>query len=198
MPVKTHPAGGRGSTRPPALHTEKGAILLKKFLERTEKELDTWAVKLAGINLSYPVDLVCGILFLLIGIALLLAMPQQVKISEKDVVNGRAFPTMLVWVMLAMSAILVGREGLNVLRHQPMRMKQLNLLTEAKALIIVLILFVTYLLAKTTGLFVLGGVFCALAFLVYFRCKRKSYYAITLAAAVIIWAVFRFVLGVNF
>ena len=173
-------------------------ILLKKFLERTEKKLDTWAVKLAGINLSYPVDLICGILFLLIGIVLLLAMPQQVKISEKDVVNGRAFPTMLVWVMLAMSAILVGREGLNVLRHQPMRMKQLNLLTEAKALIIVLILFVTYLLAKTTGLFVLGGVFCALAFLVYFRCKRKSYYAITLAAAVIIWAVFRFVLGVNF
>ena len=171
---------------------------MKKFLERTEKKLDTWAMKLAGINLSYPVDLVCGILFLLIGIALLLAMPQQVKISEKDVVNGRAFPTMLVWVMLAMSAILVGREGLNVLRHQPMRMKQLNLLTEVKALTIVLILFVTYLLAKTTGLFVLGGVFCALAFLVYFRCKRKSYYAITLAAAVIIWAVFRFVLGVNF
>ena len=168
------------------------------FLERTEKKLDTWAVKLAGINLSYPVDLVCGILFLLIGTVLLLAMPQQVKISEKDVVNGRAFPTMLVWVMLAMSAILVGREGLNVLRHQPMRMKQLNLLTEVKALSIVLILFVTYLLAKTTGLFVLGGVFCALAFLVYFRCKRKSYYAITLAAAVIIWAVFRFVLGVNF
>ena len=103
---------------------------MKKFLERTEKKLDTWAVKLAGINLSYPVDLVCGILFLLIGIVLLLAMPQQVKISEKDVVNGRAFPTMLVWVMLAMSAILVGREGLNVLRHQPMRMKQLNLLSE--------------------------------------------------------------------
>ena len=87
---------------------------MKKFLEPAEKKLDTWAVKLAGINLSYPVDLVCGILFLLIGIVLLLAMPQQVKISEKDVVNGRAFPTMLVWVMLAMSAILVGREGLNV------------------------------------------------------------------------------------
>ena len=113
-------------------------------------------------------------------------------------VNGRAFPTLLVWVMLAMSAILVGREGLNTLQHKPMRMKQLNLLTEVKALVIVLILFVTYLLAKTTGLFVVGAVFCGLAFLVYFRCKQKSYYAITLAAAVIIWAVFRFVLGVDF
>ena len=61
-----------------------------------------------------------------------------------------------------------------------------------------MILFVTYLLAKTTGLFVLGAVFCALAFLIYFRCKRKSYYAITLAAAVMIWAVFRFGLGVLF
>ena len=171
---------------------------MKKVFERAEKKLDTWAERLAGINVSYPVDLVCGILFLIIGIVLLLVMPQQVKISEKDVVNGRAFPTMLVWVMLAMSAILVGREGLNTLRHKPMRMKQLNLLTEVKALMIVLILFVTYLLAKTTGLFVLGAVFCALAFLLYFRCKQKSYYAITLAAAVLIWAVFRFVLGVDF
>ena len=57
--------------------------------ERTEKKLDTWAVKLAGINLSYPVDLVCGILFLLIGIVLLLAMPQQRRHDGGQTANGK-------------------------------------------------------------------------------------------------------------
>ena len=48
--------------------------------------------------------MICGILFLVIGIVLLLIMPRQVQISEKDVVNGRAFPAIMVWLMLAMSA----------------------------------------------------------------------------------------------
>ena len=119
-------------------------------------------------NIEYPVDLICGILFLVIGIVLLLIMPQQVQISEKDVVNGRAFPTMLIWLMLAMSALLVGREAYNMVMHRPTKTKTLNLLVETKALVIVLILVVTYLLAEVTDLFVVGAVFCALAFLVFF------------------------------
>lgn len=94
-------------------------------------------------------------------------MPQQVQISEKDVVNGRAFPTMLIWLMLAMSALLVGREAYNMVMHRPTKTKTLNLLVETKALVIVLILVVTYLLAEVTDLFVVGAVFCALAFLVF-------------------------------
>ena len=106
-------------------------------------------------------------------------MPQQVQISEKDVVNGRAFPTMLVWLMLAMSALLVGREAYNMVMHRPVKTKTLNLLVEAKALVIVLILVVTYLLAEITGLFVVGAVFCALAFLSCFSAARTPlYYAI--------------------
>ena len=37
-----------------------------------------------------------------------------------------------------------------------------------------------------------------LAFLVYFRCKKRSYYAITIGMAVLIWAAFRFGLNVKF
>ena len=43
-----------------------------------------------------------------------------------------------------------------------------------------------------------GSVFCAVAFLLFFRCKKPLYYAITLSMAVGIWVVFRFVLNVNF
>ena len=69
---------------------------MKNLIERIEARLDDWGAKLEKKNIEYPVDLICGILFLVIGIVLLLIMPRQVQISEKDVVNGRAFPTMLI------------------------------------------------------------------------------------------------------
>ena len=171
---------------------------MKNLIERIEARLDDWGAKLEEKNIEYPVDLICGILFLVIGIVLLLIMPQQVQISEKDVVNGRAFPTMLIWLMLAMSALLVGREAYNMVMHRPAKTKMLNLLVEVKALVIVLILVVTYLLAEVTDLFVVGAVFCALAFLLFFRCKKPLYYAITVSMAVLIWGVFHFVLNVSF
>ena len=179
-------------TPSPAFIFKKEWKQVKNLIERIETRLDEWGAKLEEKNIEYPVDLICGILFLVIGIVLLLIMPQQVQISEKDVVNGRAFPTMLVWLMLAMSALLVGREAYNMVMHRPVKTKTLNLLVEAKALVIVLILVVTYLL------FVVGAVFCALAFLLFFRCKKPLYYAITVSMAVLIWVVFHFVLNVSF
>ena len=151
---------------------------MKNLIERAEAKLDEWGAKLEQKNIEYPVDLICGILFLVIGIVLLLIMPQQVQISEKDVVNGR--------------------EAYNMVMHRPTKTKTLNLLVETKALVIVLILVVTYLLAEVTDLFVVGAVFCALAFLVFFRCKKPLYYAITVSMAVLIWVVFHFVLNVSF
>ena len=66
------------------------------------------------------------------------------------------------------------------------------------ALVILAILVVSYLLARVTDLFVVGALVCSLGFLVYFRCRKPSYYAITLTLAVAIWAAFRFVLNVDF
>ena len=51
---------------------------------------------------------------------------------------------------------------------------------------------------KKTEMFVVGAVFCALAFLLFFRCKKPLYYAITVSMAVLIWGVFHFVLNVSF
>ena len=171
---------------------------MKEKLQRMEAKLDRWGEALDQKTIRYPSDLVTGILFLVLGIVILLVMPQQVQISEKDVVNGRAFPTLMVYVMMACSAMLVAKDVYKLATRKPLEMKTMNLLVEVKALIIMGILIVTYLLAKWTDLFVIGGVFCALAFLIFFRCKKKSYYVITLTMAVAIWVVFRFVLGVDF
>jgi hypothetical protein len=89
-------------------------------------------------------------------------------------------------------------ELVKLARKQPITWKTVNLLVEVKALVILGILLGTYFLSKYTGMFVIGAVFCALGFLVFFRCKKWSYYAITLGLAVGIWCAFRFGLGVSF
>ena len=111
----------------------------------------------------------------LFALVILLIMPQQVQISEKDVVNGRAFPTLLMTVMMLCSGMLAVKEVYKIIKKQPLEWKSIQVLTEVKALIIFGILFFTYFLSKVTGLFLVGAVFCSLGFLLYFRCRKRSY-----------------------
>ena len=171
---------------------------MSKWVEQFNGRMDSWGRKLHEKEIRIPVDLVTGVVFFLVGLGVLLVMPDQVAISEKDVVNGRAFPTLLTAVMLLCCAMLIGKELYKLATKQPLNWKVINIQVEIKALVILGILVVTYLLSKLTGLFVVGAVFCCLGFLLYFRCRKKSYYVITLVLAVAIWAAFRFALGVDF
>lgn len=169
-----------------------------KWVNEFHARMDRWGESLHKKELRIPVDLTVGVLFFLFALAILFVLPQQVAISEKDTVNGRAFPTLLMVVMMICCAMLVGKEIYKIITKQPLNWKVINLQTELKALVILAILVVTYLLCRFTDLFVVGAIFCCLGFLAYFRCKKPSYYAITLTLAVAIWAAFRFVLNVDF
>lgn len=171
---------------------------MKNMIDRMDTRLDSLGEKLSKKTVHYPADLVTGILFLVFSVVILLIMPKQVAVSDKDVVDGRAFPTLLMYVMMACSSVLILKEAYKLITKKSLEMKTLNMLVEVKAVLILLILLFTYLISKWTNLFVLGAIFCCLAFLIFFRCKKVSYYLITLTAAVGIWAVFRFALGVNF
>ena len=171
---------------------------MSKWVEQFNGRMDAWGRKLHEKEIRVPIDLVTGVVFFLVGLGVLLVMPDQVAISEKDVVNGRAFPTLLTVVMLLCCAMLIGKELYKLATKQPLNWKVINVQVEMKALVILGILVVTYLLSKLTGLFVVGAIFCCLGFLLYFRCRKKSYYVITLVLAVAIWAAFRFALGVDF
>ena len=171
---------------------------MSKWVEQFNGRMDAWGRKLHEKEIRIPIDLVTGVVFFLVGLGVLLVMPDQVAISEKDVVNGRAFPTLLTVVMLLCCAMLIGKELYKLATKQPLNWKVINIQVEIKALVILGILVVTYLLSKLTGLFVVGAVFCCLGFLLYFRCRKRSYYVITLVLAVAIWAAFRFALGVDF
>ena len=169
-----------------------------KWVNEFHARMDRWGERLSKKELRIPVDLTVGVLFFLFALAILYVLPQQVAISEKDTVNGRAFPTLLMVVMMICCAMLVAKEIYKLITKQPLNWKVINLQTELKALVILAILVVTYLLCRYTDLFVVGAIFCCLGFLVYFRCKKPSCCFITLTLAVAIWAAFRFVLHVDF
>ena len=171
---------------------------MKQWVEQFNGRMDAWGRKLRGKEIRIPVDLVTGVVFALFALVILLVMPDQVAVSEKDVVNGRAFPTLLMVVMMICCAMLVAKELYKLATKQPLNWKVINIQIESKALVILGILIGTWLLSKLTGLFVIGAIFCCLGFLLYFRCRKKSYYVITLVLAVAIWAAFRFALGVEF
>lgn len=171
---------------------------MKNALDRFYAKLDSIGEKLNEKEFKIPADLATGIIFLVLSAVLLLIMPQQVAISEKDLINGRAFPTLVSVVMMVCSGVLIIREAIKVVKKQPLEYKTVNMKTEGKALIIFGIIFVSYLLAKLFDLFVIGGIFCCVGFLMYFRAKKPSYYAITIAVTVTVWAAFRFALGVDF
>ena len=171
---------------------------MSKWVEQFNGRMDSWGRKLHEKEIWVPIDLVTGVLFFLAALVILMVMPDQVAVSEKDVVNGRAFPTLLMVVMMLCCAMLVGKELYKLATKQPLNWKAINVQVEMKALVILAILVGTWLLSRLTGLFVVGAVFCCLGFLLYFRCRKKSYYVITLVLAVAIWAAFRFALGVDF
>ncbi len=169
-----------------------------KLSNAFDERIDRIGERLKDKEIRIPINLTAGIVCFLFAVVILLIMPQQVQVAEKDVVNGRAFPTLLMTVMILCSVLLVAKEVYKIIRKQPLEWKTIQILTEVKALVIFGILFFTYFLSKVTGLFLVGAIFCSLGFLVYFRCKKPAYYAITLTLAVAIWAVFRFVLNVGF
>lgn len=170
----------------------------KTFLDRIDERLDAAGEKLKGKEITLPTDMIGAGLFMILAVVLLMIMPGQVPVSDTDVVNGRVFPTMLMVLMIVCCGMLLIQNIIKMMKKEPLHTCTLNLLTEVKALVILVILLGTYFICKITDLFVVGAVFCCLGFLAYFRCRKKLYYAITVGLAVVIWVAFRFGLGVRF
>lgn len=168
------------------------------FLEGMEKKLDAVESSLKDKELTLPTQLLGAGLFLALGVILLIFMPQQVPVSQSDVVNGRVFPQILVIIMIICCSLLILNSLWKLYRGEAVDICTFQLLTEVKALVIMGILVLTYLISKWTGLFVFGAVFCALSFLLYFRCRKWNYYLITVGLAVTIWCAFRFGLNIRF
>lgn len=170
----------------------------KGFVAALDAKLDAIGDKLKKIEWKVPTDLLGGVIFLLFGLAMLYIIPMQIEIKKKELVNGQAFPNLLMYVMVACSIILIVNQVLKLLRKEPVKTTTINLLVEVKAVLIFLAMIVFWLVAEKSGNFAVGSAVFGLLMLFIFRCKKPMYYAIVLVAAVVIWAAFRFGLGVLF
>lgn len=171
----------------------------QNIMDKLDKKRDEAAAKLVKKEFKLPTEIVSGVGFLLLAIVCCFLIPSQIQISATDEVNGRVFPYLLVVIMGIFSTVLIGQELVNVyVKKRPWTTKTVNMLEEVRALFIFLILILTYVISKVTNLFLIGAIFCALSFLVFFRCRKISYYVITLSLAILIWVAFRFGLNVGF
>ena len=171
---------------------------MKNWINNMDKKLDSMGAKLAKKEITIPTDLVAAVVFFVAGVVLLLLVPSQVTVGKDEVVSGAAFPTYLCYLMVGGSILIFIQNILKIVRKEPIETKTINALVEVKALIIFGILVAFWLICSLTDLFVIGAIWCAVAFLLFFRCKNKLYYVITITVAISIWAAFRFVLNVNF
>ena len=167
-------------------------------LARVDRWLDETGAKLRQKEMAVPTDLLGGVLFLIFGVAMLFIIPSQIEVGKKEVVTGRAFPNLLMYVLIACSAALVITQVVKLIRHQPIKVTKINLLVEVRALLIFLFMFIYFFVCQWTNNFAVGSCVFALLMLLFFRCKKPLYYAVVLVAAVLIWVAFRFGLNVNF
>ena len=80
--------------------------------------MDALGDKLREKEIRIPINMTAGIVFFVFAIVILAVMPQQVAVSEKDVINGRAFPTLLMWVMMLCSGLLILKDVYKIIKKE--------------------------------------------------------------------------------
>ena len=129
----------------------------KGFVAGIDAKLDAIGDKLKKKEWKVPTDLLGGVIFLIFGLVMLYIIPLQVEVKKKELVNGQAFPKLLMYIMIACSIILIVNQGLKMLRKEPVKTTTINLLVEVKAVLIFLSMIVFWLVAEKSGNFAIGS-----------------------------------------
>ena len=177
---------------------EKPVHSLPHWITALDEKIDRAEEKLKAHEISLPTDLIGGIIFLIFGLVVLYIIPSQIEIKKKEIINGRQFPSLLMYMMIVCAVILIVSQIIKLLRHKEVAHTKINLLTEVKALIIFADMLIYFFVCQWTENFAIGSCVFVILMMVFFRCKKISYYIITLVAAILIWVAFRFGLNVNF
>lgn len=167
-----------------------------EFVKKLDNKIDLAAERMKDKKIAFYPTIIGPILFIVLSLVVLALMPSQIKIQPNRAINARTFPSILTYLMLGSSLVLLLREGLKAVRKIPIEKYELELLTELKALILLVLLILYAFLMKTIG-FIAGSVIYSILMLYYFRIKNWKYYAIVVASAIAIGMIFRFVLNVR-
>ncbi|AEV29312.1 hypothetical protein SpiGrapes_1502 [Sphaerochaeta pleomorpha str. Grapes] len=167
-----------------------------EFIKKLDHKIDATAERIKDRKIRFYPTIVGPIVFIVFSVVVLALMPGQIKIQPNMSINARTFPSILTYLILGSSSVLLIKDGVKLIRKIPVEKLELELLTELKALILLFLLMLYALMMKTIG-FIAGSVIYSILMLYYFRVKNWKYYTIVVASAIAIGIIFRFVLNVR-
>ena len=170
--------------------------MAREFIQRIDSWLDATGEKLEKKKVKLYVDILTPIIFIIFAVAVLLAMPKQIALLSSGSINERTFPTMLMLLIIFCGVVLLVKEIYNIISKKKANIVETTVLVEVKALIILGILVLYWLLMGLIG-FIISSILLGLAMLMFFRVKKPSYYIIVSVVAVLIGVFFRYVLNVR-
>lgn len=170
--------------------------MAREFLQRIDSWLDATGEKLEKKKIRLYVDIIAPTIFIIFAVAVLLAMPSQIALLSSSSINERSFPTLLMFLIIICGVVLLGKEIFNIVAKKKVNIVETTALVEVKALIILGILVLYWLLMGLIG-FIISSILLGLAMLIFFRVKKVSYYIIVSVVAVLIGVFFRYVLNVR-
>ena len=170
--------------------------MARQFLQRIDSWLDATGENLEKKKVRLYVDIIAPIIFIIFAVAVLLAMPKQIALLSSGSINERTFPTMLMLLIIICGVVLLIKEIYNIISKKKANIVETTALVEVKALIILGILVLYWLLMGLIG-FIISSILLGLAMLMFFRVKKPSYYIIVSVVAVLIGVFFRYVLNVR-
>ncbi|MDC7240507.1 MAG: tripartite tricarboxylate transporter TctB family protein [Spirochaetales bacterium] len=158
--------------------------------------LDHCAGLLEGRTLKLYPGPAGSVLFLAIGALILVLMPTQINVRTEYGINARTFPSMLAWIMIAGALINLMGYGIKILQKSKPDCIELDLLTEVKALILLLFLVLFAVLMPLVG-FSIASVIYSILMLLFFRIKDWKYYLLVTFLALGIGFLFKNLLNVR-
>ncbi|HHT80457.1 MAG TPA: tripartite tricarboxylate transporter TctB family protein [Spirochaetales bacterium] len=167
-----------------------------QILKKLDTKIDRTGERLKDRKVNFYPTVVGPIVFLVFALVAFLIMPSQVKVQQQAATTARTFPILLLQIMIVGSVALLVTEIVKILRKTELEVVQIELLTEIKALIILLMLILYAILMPLIG-FIPSSLLFSVAMLYFFRIKKVSYYLIIIFSALVIGLIFRYLLGVR-
>ena len=145
---------------------------------------------------SYKKDILSGLVFLMLGIAVLICVPLTIQDPQLSSVGPRFFPNFIGWSMVVISTALIIQTVLKQRKAGlPLTLFEKKVQDADKAASAVIMLLYAVLFDKI-GYFP-STLLCMTALLVLFKVKHIWSYVICYGVAVAIWAGFTFLLAVR-
>ncbi|MBK5200930.1 MAG: tripartite tricarboxylate transporter TctB family protein [Spirochaetaceae bacterium] len=169
---------------------------MKKFLDSVDLLIDNTGTKLERHNMNVPINIVGAILFIIIAIVGLSLVPSQIKLNTSSAITARTFPLLMLRIVLIFSVVLLLKDIIAIIRKKDIEMKEINLLVEIRALII-LAMLILFLVLLHFSSFIASSIVFGILMLFYFRSRKLSSYIIICSSAIIIGFLFQYVLKVR-